>query len=520
MKRLSFLLLCMCMWLATSVEAHKPVWAKDIAPILYKHCTSCHNDLGLAPFPLLTYEQAYLNRFSIMSSVKKGHMPPWPPDPSYSRFAGERRLTEDETHLIEEWCSGNASYGDPKDAPKVPIYTNASGLDKPDLVAEMPEYTVPSNKDVYRNFAIKNPLGLNQFITGYDCLPGNPKIVHHILVFADTTGTALRLDANDPQPGYSGFGGVGVSSAEQIGAWVPGMSAIFYPKGMGQLLSKNAAIVLQVHYAPGSQGLKDKSRFIARTGTGQIRRITTIPLLNHYFSLTNGPLVLPANQVKMVKSQFQVPIKGTLIAIAPHMHLLGKSFKVWAVTPTKDTIRLIRINDWDFHWQGTYLYEKAVVFPVGTMLYGETVYDNTVNNPENPNDPPKEVRVGEGTGDEMMLVYFTFAAYQQGDENLLLTPQVPTPNRNLSRPLSLDLKLSPNPTRDELQLQLELPEAERLWIDIFDAQGRTVKSLSAADPAAAGLQQRQFNVSELAPGAYFLRLRTESRYGVASFIVE
>jgi hypothetical protein len=278
-----------------SVEAHNPVWTLDIAPILYKHCTPCHHSGGLAPFPLVSYDDAYFNRYAILSSVKNGKMPPWPPDPTYSRFAHERLMSKDEIHLIEEWVGGAAAFGNPKDMPKAPEYSNAPAISTPELSLTIPEYTVGADKDVYRCFPLASGISSDKYITAFECVPGNAEIVHHVLIYADTSKLTLTLDARDPGPGYTSFGGVGSNSAIQIGAWVPGSQPTFYPKGMGQLLYKNATIILQVHYAPGSKGKKDRTRFLARLESGPMRRLQTLPILNHFLSLTNGPLVLPAN---------------------------------------------------------------------------------------------------------------------------------------------------------------------------------------------------------------------------------
>jgi len=517
MKNKLPVLILLCIGLMHFAKAHNPVWAKDIAPILFKHCTSCHNQGGLAPFPLLSYDDAYFNRYSILSSIKKGSMPPWPPDPAYSHFAYERLMTADEIHLIEEWVGGAATYGKPKDAPTPPVYSNAPAIATPQLSLQIPEYTVSSDKDVYRCFPLASGVNIDKFITAFECVPGNASIVHHVLVYADTAKTALTLDARDPGPGYSGFGGVGSNSAVQIGAWVPGSQPTFYPKGMGQLLSKNAIVILQVHYAPNSSGQKDKTRFIAKLENGPMRRLLTLPILNHSTSLTNGPLVIPANQIKKVNAQFRIPAQVTVIAVAPHMHLLGQSIKVWGITPNRDTIKVIRVNDWDFHWQGFYLFNKAMVVPNGTMLYGEAMYDNTANNFENPNTPPKEVRVGEATTDEMMLVYFTFTTYQPGDEKLVLAPDELTDNKDVVLK-KLALTVAPNPVQEEAQISFNLPEAESIWLDVFDAEGRWVRSLASNQAVVAGLNKQTLNVADLANGTYFLRLRTQNGYGAATLI--
>ncbi|OWY23393.1 hypothetical protein C7N43_03295 [Sphingobacteriales bacterium UPWRP_1] len=414
----SFLLLACCL---QGLIAQTPTWSEHIAPILYTNCTKCHHNGGIAPFSLLTYADAYDHQYMIAIETAEKHMPPWPPDKQYVHYTDERVLCDDEIAIIQQWLEGGAPEGDPALAPAPPVYNNQSVLGTPDLSVTIPNYTVQLTTDEYRCFAIPSNLLQNRYITAIEVVPGNPEIVHHVLVFYDTSGDCAGLDAADPLPGYAGFGGVGSNSAVLIGLWAPGALPYYYPSGMGSNLPANSYIVLQVHYPAGSQGNQDNTTVNFKLSNAPGTRNASIaPVLNHTTSLTNGPLVIPANTVKTFYASFNVPFNATILSVAPHMHLVGTSIKSYAVTPTQDTIPLIDIPHWDFHWQGQYTFTKAIKIPAGSVLKAEAVYDNTIANPHNPNNPPQPVSAGEATTDEMMLVFFTYLSYQTGDENIVL----------------------------------------------------------------------------------------------------
>jgi len=470
---------------ALQAQCHTPVWTLDIAPILYRHCTSCHNDNGIAPFSLVTYEETYVNRYSIAYSTKNLRMPPWPADPSYSHFQNERLMTADEIHLIEEWVRSSAPYGRPQDTPIPPVYTNEFWPH--DLEIAIPEYTVPNNGDVYRCFPLPTGLSLDQFITSFKCIPGNKNIVHHILVYADTSNIPYKLDALDKELGYTSYWGVGSASAKQIGAWVPGSDPTIYPKGMGQFLAKAATIIIQVHYAPGSMGQKDQTSFLARLSSSKLRELKTEPLLNHFAT----GLFIPANKTTIFSAESSIVKKLTMISVMPHMHSVGKSVKVWKLNTAKDTTRIIRINNWNFHWQLGYELPTPLIANVGDVLQAEATYDNYTN---------RNIRDGASSSDEMMLVYFTFTEYKLGDELLDLANGVKTSSTELPK---LKLVGYPNPARDRFNLPIEG------LVCIYDTAGRVVKSLTAA---------RTIDISDLSAGVYFVTVMAKSEYGYTKLI--
>ncbi|MBL7818745.1 MAG: T9SS type A sorting domain-containing protein [Saprospiraceae bacterium] len=494
-----------------------PTWSANVAAIMYKSCTNCHHTGGVAPFSLMTYNQAANVKTSIRNAVQSGHMPPWPPDPKYSELAYARALSAADKKALIDWANADAPSGNLATAPTPPVYTDGPAISNPTWTQRIPKYTVSSNSDVYRCFPLRSNVSVDNFITGLECLPGNGTIVHHILIFADQSNKCFDLDAADPEPGYTSFGGVGSSSATLIGAWVPGSQPQIYPVGMGVRLKANANIIIQIHYAPSSAGKTDSTMLRLRTTTAPLREVYIQPILNHSTSLTNGPLVIPANTVKTFYASYTNNLlDATVISVAPHMHLLGKNIKSWANPPTGDTIKLIKIDNWDFHWQGSYLFKKAIKLPRLSRLQCEATYDNTINNVNNPNNPPKVVTLGEATTDEMMLIYFSFLAYQAGDENLVLeTPTTDVEDLPLSK---TTLSVFPNPTATDVTLRFNLDNDDALTIQLFDYKGVMLKNVVTQQRFAKGENQWLVPTQDLPNGVYFVKMSSEKTYGVQQFV--
>jgi len=400
--------------------AHTPTWTDGIACIIYSHCTSCHNPNGIAPFSLTRYEDVFANRFSIAASIQAGSMPPFPPSQEKQKYAHANTLTQHEKDEIIQWVNNFAPLGDANNIPAPPVYNTRYSLTTPDLVLRIPNYTVNTTNDQYRMFVL--PLNNNnqQFIQKIEVVPGNRKIVHHALVFQDSSSLPLQLDNNDPLPGYSAFGGTGSPTSKLITGYTPGQGVFSYPPGFGASVLPRSYIVLQIHYPGGISNQVDSTQVRIQFGPNTLRNVSTAAALNHNTSLTNGPLFIPANTIKTFYSQLTVPFNRTVTGLMPHMHLLGKKIKAYCVKPSGDTIHLVDIPEWDFHWQGFYQFQKPILIPAGSVLYGEATYDNTSANIHNPNVPPQDVRQGEGTDDEMMLIYFNISTYQPGDTSIII----------------------------------------------------------------------------------------------------
>ena len=507
-----------------ALSGQNPVWSTDVAPLLYDNCTSCHHPGGLAPFSLMTYEEAYDSRFDILGAVENRVMPPWPPDPHYSELAFPRYLGTAEIEKISDWVSGGGAAGNLAEAPTPPVYNGNGFITNPDLELTAPTYESQAvDQDIYRCFPMPSGITVDKFITQFECIPGNSEIVHHVLVFQTDDDAVYDLDAADPGPGYTGFGGIGVN-AELIGAWVPGSQPTTMPATMGIRLKANSHIVLQVHYPQGSDGQEDATTVRMKLSNGPMREVYISPILNHGTSLTNGPLIIPPDQVKTFYSEYQTETYNfSLISIEPHMHLIGTSIKSWMDTPSGENVPLIDIPEWDFHWQGTYPFKKLIKVPPGSVIHGEAVYDNTHNNHHNPNDPPQWVFLGEATTDEMMLIYFAFTLYFPGDENIVIDPNEPPVI--LSTPVlpdrqNLPLTFITNPVGEMLRYAFQPEATIDADLQIFDAQGKRVRDVFMNKSCMAGEQSGSVQVNDLPAGWYFLRLSAERWYGVAKFLKE
>ena len=421
MKKYLFLFL---LWVTYStIQAQSVTWSDNIACILYTNCTKCHNPNGVGPFSLLNYSDAVSQSGSIKASTQSKHMPPWPANKDYRSFAHERLLSQEEIDLIANWVDNGTPEGIPSHAPTIPVYSSSEEITSPDIKVQIPTYTVSGVGDIYRCFVLNPGLSADAFITGIEMIPGNRSIVHHILLFADTSNIPSSLDAADPNPGYLSFGGTGSSTSTLIGGWVPGSAAYFYPSGMGSYLPAGVKLIAQIHYPQGSAGQIDSSHInLKLTSSSFTRNVVMGAALNHSLpSIQDGPLVIPANQVKTFHFIYRSPsVDVTVLSVAPHMHLVGVSVKAYAVAPSGDTIPLIDIPKWDFHWQGSYLFRKPLRLPANSTVYGIATYDNTTANPNNPSSPPRLVTAGEATTDEMMLIYFGALAYFPGDDNLII----------------------------------------------------------------------------------------------------
>ena len=465
--------------------AQAPTWSADVACIFYSHCTSCHHPGGVAGehLDLMSYAEALGHRDDIAGYTAYRVMPPWPPDPAYRRFAHERRLRQEEIDIIAAWAAADAPLGDIADAPVPPTYSDAAVISEPDITAIMDEYVIPpSSTDLYRCFVLPIDNPVDTYIKRLEVIPGNREVVHHVLVYQDTSGQAQVLDAQDPQPGYTNFGGIGVDSAPLIGIWVPGSDVLSTPDGMGIKLFAGADIVVQMHYPAGSDFQSDSTRVNIELATGAFTREIAISApLEHTFTLTNGPLIIPPNEVKTFHSQFTTFFPATITAIGPHAHLICTSMRAWAITPEQDSVPLIDIPNWDFHWQGMYEFRNPLYLPTGTVLHGEATYDNTVNNEANPDhETPQWVFLGEATTDEMMLFYFAYTLGFPADTNIVVDNAEHGPHHADCQTASAigveeltapHFHIRPVPASSQLLLDIDAPACR---LRIVDAQGRSL----------------------------------------------
>jgi len=503
-------------------------YAEHIAPLIYTHCTSCHRSGEIGGFPLTNYQEvsAWGTTIAYVTGIR--YMPPWSPDASYSHLLGENRLTDAEIQQIDDWVQDGMPRGNVALEPTPPNFPTGSQLGTPDLVLSFAQsYRHQAGADMYQVFALPTGLTQNQQLSAIELRPGNSSIVHHALFSWDTSGTARANDAATPEYGYMNFSDFGVSGAEmrQFPSFAPGQKPRHYPDGIGQLLPANSDLLIQMHYAPTPVDAYDSSTVNLFFADAPVtRQVTQYILLPN--NLTNGPFVIPANQVTTFHGQITVPFDVTLLAVGPHMHLLGKAWEVFVVDPQGDTTNLIKINDWDFHWQGIYSFPRFIKLSRNSVLHAYATYDNTTANPNNPNSPPAQVTWGEETTAEMYYLSLWFIPYRAGDENVVLPndtiqlgPPLISSSEHIQLPQNRLYPIYPNPTANVLNVAFALVENQRLSIDIIDINGRVVKNIANNQTYSIGRHLQPIATDNLANGMYLLRITGQNFNQSQKFLI-
>jgi hypothetical protein len=390
-----------------------PTFNKEVVRIFQKHCQTCHRPGGIAPFSLMTYKDARPWAAAIREQVILKKMPPWKPAPGCGDFHDAGGLTKKEINALVAWVDIGAPQGNASDLPAPIEFPDRWPLGPPDLIAQSDvDYAPPTQGDMYRCFSVPiSDLRSDRWLRAVSVKPGNAKIVHHVVVHSDPGGKSAALDAKDPGPGYTCFGGPKIGGISILGGWAPGIGSNFAPEGAGIKLKNNSRVVIQVHYHPTNQTEID------RTSVGFYFSKTPVQRQLRYLEVKNTTFVIPpgAKNYEVTASKTTPDQSaGKIWSVAPHMHFLGRRIKVeltklGATTPDC----LINIPDWDFNWQGIYLYKKPIGFAGGSELIVTCNFDNSTDNPRNPNNPPKTVSWGPETTDEMVLVTIGFTLDQQ-----------------------------------------------------------------------------------------------------------
>ena len=478
----------------SSLEGQDEItYTKDISPIIYNNCTVCHRDGEIGPFPLTNFEEVRDEAYTILSVTRKGYMPPWMPERGFSKFKflGERGLTDQEIETIAQWIKAELPEGDPAFEAPMPKFTEGSALGNPDLTLRVAEpYTIKgSNEDEYRVFVLPTGLTQDRDLVSVEFRPGNRAILHHGLLAFDATGKARENDLKDPLSGYEVFGGFGVPIRPdaQLPGYTPGAVPLRLPKGVGIKLPAGADILMQTHYAPWPVKDSDQSSVnlffasepverylktrmlmpfdLVEEDTLQppnlslLERLTVVQELRDEFGQSgfsqpgnggNGGNIadrlgegfggklegwslfkLPPNKVSRFRGIWKVEDDISLISIYPHMHLLGKSWEIYAIDPKGNRENLLKIDSWDFNWQGDYPLPKYLKIDKGSTIHAIATYDNTADNPVNPKMPPEASSWGGKTTDEMYLLGFNYVDYREGDEHISLNHLDPKASESL-----------------------------------------------------------------------------------------
>jgi hypothetical protein len=387
---------------ATPPRPQTPTFHRDIAPIVHSQCAACHRPGESAPFSLLTYDDARRRAGQIADITASRLMPPWKPVPGDLHFVGERRLSDAQIAMLKAWHEAGAPEGQQADAVKPPVFTDGWQLGQPDLVVRMPEpYAVPADgPDIYRSFHLPVEVPPGKFIRAAEYRPGNRRVVHHAVLSTMKREQIARRLAAEPKGAGAGFrSGLNAPGDRLPGApgiWVPGKDPLPLPDGYAMPWPAGTDLLVQLHLHPSGKPETEQSQVgLYFTDEPPKGALAPVVLMDKNVDIPPG-----AKDHKLYK-QTTLKRDADVIGLFPHMHLIGRTCDLIATLPDGKRVTLLSIKDWDFRWQGYYQTQKPHRLPAGTVVECTWTFDNTAENPAQPSQPPKRVRFGEQTTDEM-----------------------------------------------------------------------------------------------------------------------
>jgi hypothetical protein len=418
--------------------ASAPTFTKDVAPIFYKNCTSCHRPGEIAPMSLLTYAAARPYARAIGARVTNGTMPPWHADPAHGQFANDRRLTETEKNVILKWVAAGAPEGNASDLPAQPVYPDGWTIGKPDAIFALQEdYPVPAKGTVdYKYFEVPTNFTEDRWIQAFEVKPGSPSVVHHVIVYARpprrqppaASTTPAPAAAARPQqrreppfsfaPNMEEPDDVKANEARQetpndrpapqggtgsfVGGFTPGQSVRVFAPGSAMRLPAGSTLVFQMHYTANGKATTDRSRIgFVFANQPPVQETIIGALVNQNFTLPAGAASTE------VDAEMTLNQDMTLWSLLPHTHVRGRRWQVEATYPDGRKEIVLAVPNYDFNWQTDYVFKEPLKLPKGTKLKTLAWYDNSAANKSNP-DPSANVHWGEQTWEEMQFTAFTF----------------------------------------------------------------------------------------------------------------
>jgi len=397
------------------LTAQTVTFNKQIAPIIFNNCSSCHRPGEAAPFSLLSYKDVVPKARLIAAVTSSRQMPPWKAEPASYPYRDERRLTDSQIAMIRDWVKQGMPDGKTEDRPEPPKFSSGWMLGEPDLVVEMPAgYHVPADgPDIYRNIVI--PLGLKEdkWVTAIDMRPSARSVVHHVLYFGDPEGKIHERPQEGAEPGFSGMRAGGATVP--LGGWAVGAQPHFFPDDLALEVAKGSDLVIQYHFHPTGKAEIEKSTvalYFAKTPPE--RRLISVQLPPVY-SLFAGLNIPPGEKDYVVRDSYTLPVAMDAVGVGAHAHYIGKKLRLTATLPNGETKTMLTIGDWDFAWQDRYFFQQSVPLPKGTRLDAEIHWDNSAENPHNPSNPPVKVTWGEQSKDEMGSVSLIGVPHDQSD---------------------------------------------------------------------------------------------------------
>jgi tetratricopeptide (TPR) repeat protein len=389
-----------------------------VAPIVSSRCAPCHRPGEPAPFSLLDYEEVRAHAREIASATRSRRMPPWLPEAGYGEFSNERRLTDNEIAVIQQWVAEGAIEGDPAARPSPRTWPVGWQIGEPDLVLKMPEsYVLPAaGTDVFRNFVIPVPLSETRYVRAIELRPGNPRLVHHASIGVDRMRLSRNIDRADTEPGFAAMPD---DQVQNMFGWTPGRTPVLESPDMAWPLDKGSDLILQLHVLPsGKPEIVDATIGVFFTDTPPSR----VPILIKLESRTID--IPPGKSDYIVEDTYSLPVDVDVLNVYPHAHYLARDIKGVATLPDGTVKWLIWIKAWDFRWQDQYRFATPLFLPKGTALTMRFTYDNSASNPNNPRRPPERVKWGAQSADEMAVLWLETLPRRGEDASVLLRDYV------------------------------------------------------------------------------------------------
>ena len=418
---------------SAAAQGTAPTYTKDVAPILYKNCTSCHRPGEIAPMSLLTFKDTRPWIKSIGTQVAKGAMPPWHADPAYGEFLNDRRLSAAEKDTLLRWVNAGGPEGDPKDLPAPPKYAEGWAIGQPDVVFEMQEdYPLPASGTIaYQYFEVPTTLTEDRWVQAVEVRPGNRATVHHVIVYmrppeapASAQPAGAQQNRPRPQPAITFADGMDIPAGQtggpalpdgqkrnagpndrpmpkqlgpSIGGYVPGNGYRIYQPGTATKLLAGSTLIFQMHYTTTGKPTTDRTKI----GLVFAKTPPKTPLVGAV--LANGGLHIAAGDANArVDAEMTLNRDFVLWSILPHTHVRGKRWTYEATFPDGRKQTLLSVPNYNFDWQTDYVYKEPLKLPKGTVVHATAWYDNSPANKSNP-DPTKDVWWGDQTFEEMMF---------------------------------------------------------------------------------------------------------------------
>jgi thiol-disulfide isomerase/thioredoxin len=365
-------------------------YSRQVARILQNNCQTCHRPGEAAPFSLLTYEDAVKHGRMIKEVTTQRRMPPWHADPRHGKFANDRRMSRADVDALATWVDAGMPKGDEKDMPRAIDWPKGWKMGQPDLVFQMPEeFEVPADGTLpYKHWVVDTNFTEDKWVTKAEARPGTPSVVHHVVVYI--------LKAGEERP-FSPDGGMSV-----LVGWAPGDLGLNCPPETALRIPKGARLRFELHYTPNGTKTKDRSQV----------GITFAPKPPKYEMLMNSfdneAIKLAAGDPHCrAETTFRIRADARILSFVPHMHWRGKHYSYEAIYPDGRKETLLSVPRWDFNWQSVYQFKDPIKVPKGTKLHGVAHWDNSKNNPLNP-DPEKTVYFGLQTWEEMMVGWVAY----------------------------------------------------------------------------------------------------------------